>query len=184
VDGRWSGAYLAIQRGGTWGRADRVPGTASLGQEGSSATAGVSCPAVGSCVAGGSYEGYETGSKQDGLFLTRLRDGHWAKAQPMRHLQILSQGAKSVFTSLSCSSVGNCSAGGFYEDSTPRLLGFVITESGGPWGQAEPVPGLASLVPVGTAIVTQISCPADGACAAVGTGYPARQSLAYAVNRT
>ena len=74
---------------------------------------------------------------------------------------------------LSCASTGNCGAIGSYDDGLGDSQGLLATESHGKWQRAvEAVP------PAGAAVepfkladgggLVDISCPADGRCAAVG----------------
>ena len=48
-------AFVADQSGGTWGRAEEVPGTAALNDGGQAAAQSVSCAAGGLCNAVGTY---------------------------------------------------------------------------------------------------------------------------------
>jgi hypothetical protein len=56
--------------------------------------------------------------------------------------------------------------GGLYVDSYGGVQAFVVDESGGSWGAAEEVPGLAALNAGGWASVSSVSCPSAGNCAA------------------
>ena len=46
---------------------------------------------------------------------------------------------------MSCASAGNCSAGGYYTDSSGHLQAFVVSEVNGTWGTPMEVPGTAAL---------------------------------------
>jgi hypothetical protein len=50
-----AGSAGGAPAGGTWGRAERVPGLAALNQGGFAETGSVSCAAPGECSAGGFY---------------------------------------------------------------------------------------------------------------------------------
>jgi hypothetical protein len=89
------------------------------------------------------------------------------------------QGGYSGFSSVSCSSAGNCAAGGTYQDQGGDISAFVISEKNGVWSKAEQVPGIAALnrggvptggedSPAGPAI-SQVSCASAGNCAVTGT---------------
>ncbi len=47
--------FVALKRGGTWGKATPVPGLGALNKGGHAEVFSVSCPAQGNCAAGGSY---------------------------------------------------------------------------------------------------------------------------------
>ena len=64
--------------------------------------------------------------------------------------------------SLSCASAGNSAAGGSYEDSSGHTQAFVVDETAGTWGNAEEVPGTASLNAGGDAAVASVSCGSAG----------------------
>jgi hypothetical protein len=175
-----SQAWLAVQKGGHWGNAVEVAGSLNAG--GGAQLTAASCPAAGACVAGGYYEN-AAGHLE--LFLISQHSGHWGKAGKLPGLLTLNKGPDSQFYSLSCSSAGNCSGGGYYNNAKFREFAFVITESGGHWGKAEQAPGITSVSSGGDSGVTQVSCPSAGHCTA--TGYATSGShhgLAYVISRT
>jgi hypothetical protein len=49
-------AFVVSQSGGAWGRAEEVPGTATLNKGGDAQISSVSCASPGGCSAGGGYE--------------------------------------------------------------------------------------------------------------------------------
>jgi hypothetical protein len=75
--------------------------------------------------------------------------------------------ADATVASVSCASAGNCAAGGWYFDASFDSHAFLLTETGGRWGRAVAVPGLAALKPT-NAQVTSVSCAPAGGCAAGG----------------
>jgi hypothetical protein len=71
--------------------------------------------------------------------------------------------------SVSCASAGNCSAVGYYIDSSAQTQGVLLTESAGAWAQGVE----ATLPPAGAATdplvnLSSVSCPSAGNCSAVG----------------
>lgn len=70
--------------------------------------------------------------------------------------------------SVSCSSSGNCGAGGSYLDRSRHFQAFVITERAGRWNRAIEVPGTAQINKGGLGQTGVVSCPAPGSCGAVG----------------
>ena len=71
-------------------------------------------------------------------------------------------------SSVSCSTVGNCAAGGVYFDGSDHYQAFVVDETSGSWGNATGMPGLEALNSHGNARVNSVSCATDGNCAAGG----------------
>jgi PASTA domain-containing protein len=70
--------------------------------------------------------------------------------------------------SVSCSSVGNCSAVGSYVDGSGAQQGLLLTETGGTWatGVEASLPADAATNP--DVFLNQISCGSAGNCSAVG----------------
>ena len=145
-------------RHGRWGKAIRVPGL----NEGGSWVFSVSCGLAGDCAAGGYY-----GAQG---FVASERDGVWGKAIVVPGLAALNEGDQAAVLSVSCGSAGNCAAGGYYDDHAGHGQGFLDGRRQGVWGAAFEVPGLAALNAGGSAMVSSVSCPPAGNCAA-GGGY-------------
>src|SRR5262249_39456384 len=74
----------------------------------------------------------------------------------------------AAITAVSCTSAGNCSAGGDYATSRRHDQAFVVDETDGTWGSAQEVPGMATLNKGGSAIVNWMSCASTAHCSAVG----------------
>ena len=132
-------AYVVDETGGTWGKAKFVVGTSALP---GGAVVSVSCASPGNCAAGGYYG---TGSSQ--AFIVNERHGTWGKAEAVPGLAALNHGNAEV-SSVSCTAVGDCTAGGSY-DSSNRSQAFVVDEKDGTWGAAHPVPRVAGLASTG-----------------------------------
>jgi hypothetical protein len=92
----------------------------------------------------------------------------WGKAIEVPGLGRLSAGHGGTLTMVSCSSPGNCAAGGTYVDGSGDSEAFVVSEEKGSWRTAIEVPGLAALNTGGDAQVTSLSCGSAGNCAAGG----------------
>jgi hypothetical protein len=157
-------AFVVSEKNGTWGSAEEVPGTATLNTGGFAATLSVSCASAGNCSAGGSYidsSGVEP-------FVVSETSGTWGTATPVPGVAALNQGSTyAAVTALSCSSAGNCSAGGVYTDVARNQQVFVVSQADGTWGTAEEVPGTASLNSGGSAVISAVSCASAG-CSAGG----------------
>ena len=94
--------------------------------------------------------------------------GVWGTAIEVPGLGALNQGGDASVGSVSCTSAGNCAAGGFYRDRHRHYQGFVAAERRGRWGRATGVPGLGRLNKGGNAGVMSLSCTSAGNCAAAG----------------
>jgi hypothetical protein len=181
-------AFVVSEVGGVWQRAEEVPGTAAnnrgpvpdIGFNGTEVNA-VSCTSAGNCVAGGT-DLVAGGANVDGLsfleaFVVREVGGIWQPAEVAPGTVPLDYGGGAI-KSVSCTSAGNCSAGGYYTDGGKDQQAFVISEVGGVWRQAEEVPGTAALntfthsaYPSTSTLgaeVTSVSCASPGNCSAGG----------------
>jgi Bacterial Ig-like domain (group 3) len=165
-------AMLADDRNGTWTRAAEVPGTAKLNSGGHAEVQAVSCTAAGDCTAAGFYSpGGKDASGVDpssDAFVVTETGGTWGNAIEVPGTAALNTGKSASVSAVSCWSPGNCVAAGSYSpglvDGSVASMGFLVTETKGTWGKAEPVPGLAALNVSDNASVTSVSCPAAGAC--------------------
>lgn len=165
--------FVVSERGGHWLRATAVPGLAALNKGAvpgiGAYVAVLSCTAAGNCAAGGSYLDQR---KHAQAFVVSERSGRWGKAIEIPGLAALEHGRQGVVNSLSCTSAGNCGAGGWYDDSHGRMQGFVVTERNGRWNAAIEVPGLGALntdTMAGEGAQTlSVSCASAGNCAAGG----------------
>ena len=153
-------AFVVLERGGRWGKAVEVPGSAALNAGGNAEVASVSCASRGACTAGGFYT--EHGKTTQG-FVVSERGGRWGTARALPGLAALTlSGQDAQVETVSCAPA-YCAAGGFTGGE-----GFVVTERGGRWGSAQVPPGLAALNTGDAAAVTSVSCPSAGNCAAGG----------------
>jgi hypothetical protein len=162
---RASRAFVVSQHNGRWGRARPVTG---IGIKASPLTLieGLSCGAAGNCAVGGFYVDR---SFNEQAFVLNQTAGTWGTAQPVRGLPALNAGGEARVEGLSCGSAGNCTAGGYYTDSSHHRQAFVVTETAGTWGTAEHVPGLAALNAGEEADLYAVSCASAGNCTAAGT---------------
>ena len=88
--------------------------------------------------------------------------GTWAKAEEVPGSAGLNTGGVAEVRSVSCGSVGNCSAGGNIQSSAGGRA-WVANEVHGRWGRAEEIRGT-----VGDAQIESVSCPSAGNCGAGG----------------
>ena len=158
------GAARAVS-GGTWGTAIEVPGTAALNTVGLAYTSAMSCASAGNCSAGGHYT---DGAAFSSVFVASQVNGRWGTAKEVPGIAALNTGGFADIYSASCASAGNCSAGGFYIDSSGHNQAFVVSQVNGRWGTAKEVPGTAALNTGGNAQIDSVSCAKAGDCSAGG----------------
>jgi uncharacterized repeat protein (TIGR02543 family) len=151
--------FVVDEVGGTWGTASEV--AASLNSGGHAWVNSVSCTSDGNCAGGGRYK---DSSGNYGAFVVDEVAGVWGTASEVTGS--LNTGGDADLNLVSCSSDGNCAAGGRYKDSSGSYQAFVVDEVGGVWGTASEVAG--SLNTGGSAQVFSVSCPSDGNCSAGG----------------
>jgi hypothetical protein len=165
-------AFVVSRVGGTWGKAEEIPGTAALNQGGHAFTSSVSCARAGTCSAAGFYTD-SSGSVQ--AFVVSEVNGTWGTAEEVPGTAALNQGGYAFTGSVSCARAGTCSAGGAYTDGSGGQQAFVVSEVNGTWGTAEEVPGTAALNQGGYAGIQggilfggAMSCARPGTCGAGG----------------
>ncbi len=155
------------QAGGVWGAAEQLPGTSALNVGGDAQVSALSCSSAGNCSAIGSYA---ISSSVTQAFEATETNGTWSSAEVVPGFVALNAGGQvgDVMT-ISCSSPGNCAAGGSYSDSGGSPHAFVVTETGGVWGTAVEVPGFSLLGTGGLpGALISLSCPSDGTCSGGG----------------
>jgi hypothetical protein len=166
--------FVVNETGGTWGRAIAVPGLAALGPSSSADT--ISCSSAGNCAAGGYYTD-ATGTTGFGqAFVVNEVNGTWQHAIEVPGSGQLNPSARANVNAVSCapSVSGNCSAGGFV--GPPRYVEPVVaSETSGRWGRVKIPAG----VQAGGGSIVSVSCPAAGACTAVGTEGTGVQTAFY-----
>ena len=160
--------FVVSETDGTWGGAIEVPGLAALNTGGLAVLESVSCASAGNCSAGGYYS---SASERGGAFVVSETDGSWGDAIEVPGLAAIDTGPGGLLarvTSVSCASAGNCSAGGFFEDSSNAQQAFIVNETDGIWRDAVEVPGTAVLNTGGTGELVSVSCASPGNCSAGG----------------
>jgi hypothetical protein len=142
-----------------------VPGLGLLNAGGNAQVDSVSCGSAGNCAGSGFYT---DGSGHVQAFVVNERHGSWGGAFEVPGSATLNAGGNAKVDSISCTSAGNCAAGGSYTDGSRHLQAFVVAEQDGYWDTAQEVPGSAVLNARGIAEVDSISCTFAGDCAAAG----------------
>src|SRR5215471_10357793 len=153
--------FVASETNGTWHPAIEVPGTAALNKGGFATVSSVSCASAGNCTAGGSYAsaGFQA-------FVASERGGTWHAAIEVPGTAALNQGGAAGVHSVSCTSAGNCTAGGSFTDSDRQAQPFVASQVNGTWHAAIDMPGIND---IDGGFVQSLSCRSAGNCAAGGT---------------
>jgi hypothetical protein len=160
-------AFVVTEARGAWGAVRAVPGSSDAD---ASITA-ISCRAIGYCAAGGNYDAQPHGPLP-GVgypFVANETAGTWGSVTPLKgpFSTSVDLDAVDTVTSISCSSPGNCGAGGYYGAYQGARQAFVDSETHGTWGTAQEVAGKLDVGNSG--YVYSVSCPANGSCAAAGT---------------
>jgi hypothetical protein len=163
-DGIGGQAFVVSQVNGHWGTATEVPGTAALNADGAAQVNSVSCASAGNCSAVGTY--HVSGHQQ--VFAASEVNGTWGTAIQVPGTAALEAGGEASISSVSCSSAGNCSAGGDYSDGSTGGHAFVVSQVNGHWGTAIQVPGTAALSAGRGAVIYSVSCASAGNCSAGG----------------
>ena len=153
--------FVVDETSGTWGQAQEVPNISVLNVGGDADLYSISCPAAGSCSAGG---GYTDGSSVAQAFVVDETSGVWGQAQEVPNTSTLNVGLHASVLQVSCDAPGSCSASGGYIDGNSAYQVFVASEISGTWGNAEELPNIGTLNTGGLSAVSSMSCPAAGSC--------------------
>ncbi len=159
---------LLSESGGTWSTGIEAPlpanASATLGPD----LVSVSCASAGDCTAVGHY--YDTSGNEHGLLLSES-GGTWSTGIEAPLPANASASLRSYVDSVSCASAGDCTAVGWYRDTSGNEHGLLLSESGGTWstGIEASLPANAGELPY--VAIRSVSCPSAGDCAAVGMYY-------------
>jgi hypothetical protein len=161
-------AFVVNEVNGVWGDAIEVPGSAVLNAQGQAAIHSISCPATGDCSAVGNYQA--NASANGGVpqsFVVNETNGVWGSAEEIPGVASIASSSFG-YGAISCSSAGNCSAGGSLGTASGTWFAYLVNETDGVWGAAFEVPGLTILSPGGSSSLGSISCASQGDCSAGG----------------
>ncbi len=150
-----SEAFVVTETGGLWGTAVEVAGALNTGHR--ATLVAVSCSSPGNCSAGGSY----TAASKQHAFVVSESAGVWHAAVAVGGL---GSASSSEVNALSCKSNGGCEAVGTFS-SGPSFRPFTLTETGGHWSKAVPLPTTYTSADVR---VDALSCSTQGNCTAGG----------------
>ncbi len=157
---------LITETSGAWGTGVKAPlpavgGTAT---DPSAGIASVSCSSAGNCAAVGGYN--DSSGHGQGVLLTET-SGKWAAGVKATLPVGAAVNPEADMSSVSCPSVGNCSAIGTYADGSGTQA-LVVTQTAGTWASSA-----KAALPTGAAadpevIMTNVSCTSVSICAADG----------------
>ena len=168
-------SFVVTKRNGIWGNPEFIPGLNEVDAVSGSSVFAMSCPGSGNCTLGGYFTTQNVGH----AFVATQTNGTWGRYELVPGLDVVSQG-DAVVQTLSCASVGNCTAvGQFFTNAGVGIQIFVVTQSNGMWGQYQILPGLIEINRV-EASAFDISCASPGNCTLGGTYFEAgtgRQAL-------
>jgi outer membrane protein OmpA-like peptidoglycan-associated protein len=122
----------------------------------------VSCSSAGNCTAAGDYA---NGDGYNVPMTVTSTNGVWGDAVPATFPSDYPGASVFNFRAISCSSAGNCTAGGI----DYRSNGFFATSTNGVWATAVVVPKIY--------LISSISCTAPGSCTAAGTLVDAQRNF-------
>jgi hypothetical protein len=101
--------FVASEVRGAWGRAQGLPGDATLNSGGNGLARAIACPKAGDCVAAGRYLGKTTGY---GTFVATEVGGVWGPMQPVGG--VVSGSSDAEIDVLTCPSLDSCTGAGGY----------------------------------------------------------------------
>ena len=164
-------AVVAVQSGGTWGSPMRLvnfPSDAATGQDAGSSLESVACTSATSCIAVGDYL---TAVGGDAAMVVPLAiSGAASTAAPAVAVTLPADKAgnqNARLNGVACSPSGACTAVGYYVDTTSTLRAMTaVAGDAGAWVATQVTPPSAA---DGQIQLNAISCPASGACEAVGS---------------
>jgi hypothetical protein len=160
-------AMVATETAGTWAQAIEItPPTGASADPHSPYLYAISCPSAGNCTAVGKYV---DGSGNLQAMVATETAGTWAQATELTLPANAGTNPNAFLTGVSCSSAGNCTAVGSYEDSSGNTQAMVASETTGTWAQATELTLPANAGANPTAYANAISCSSAGNCTAVGT---------------
>jgi hypothetical protein len=167
---------VATERAGVWRRARKIElpadaSTASGGQE--AYLGGVSCTTPGNCVAVGDYS--DTNGSYQAMAATARR-GVWGRARKIAlptGADAAPDGQRAELWSVTCTSRGNCVAGGEYTDTNGKddRQAMTARETNSVWRRATKVTLPANATRAAGAQyagVYSVACTGPGTCLAAG----------------
>ena len=174
-------ALLLTETAGHWGTGIKatLPSNAAATNRFDTTVASISCPSAGNCAAVGGYEnnsGTEEDPGTEEPLLLSETNGIWASGIEADLPADRAPLADASLVSVSCASVGNCTAVGDYVLGTTAPYpdeALLVTETAGTWARGTEVN--LPLSELGEARLSSVSCASAGDCSAVGIYGPASE---------
>jgi outer membrane protein OmpA-like peptidoglycan-associated protein len=158
---------LLTETSGSWATGVEATLPADAGSNPNVSLDSVSCAYAGNCTAVGRYEG--GGAEAQGLLLSET-SGSWTTGVEATLPANATSGPNVSLNSVSCASVGNCTAIGTDDNASSNEPGLLLTETAGSWATAVEATVPANAEEPASPSLGSVSCaPADN-CTAVG-GY-------------
>lgn len=159
--------FVVQQTAGSWGSPQQLEGYMTGGYD-VNGPMRIACPATGACVAvGGEQSGGDFGPGSTPIvefpYVVTESGARWGKiafVAPPADADAATP--RASFTSLWCSSPGNCVAVGPYATSTNTTRAMEISETNGVWGSTTALPGSE-----GPVTAVYFSCSSPGDCTAI-----------------
>jgi len=160
--------FIVSQAQGAWETTPQpVPGLASVAATGNAELTSVSCAAQEECTAGGGIGQPFVVSESPG---TPGAPGTWGNAQPVTGIPT------GVIMAISCPDASDCTAVGFYDNSSNYAQAFTADERQGSWG---PATSLASSALLDVASNLTLGCSSAGNCVLADTAAIRADNSAY-----
>ena len=156
---------------GVWQRAVEMvmpPGAASNPQVFFYGFAGISCPSVGNCSAGGQY--LDSAGFYQGFFIDEVGSTWHVATQLALPSGAQAAGKNGGVVAISCRKAGVCRAGAAYLDAAGNYQALFVSEEGGVWqsGTRVVLPGGATTVGVDGGVYGLV-CSSATVCTATGS---------------
>ncbi len=174
----YSQGLLLTETSGTWAAGVEASLPANAGKHPNVALGGgcagtpncgsVSCASAGNCTAVGGYE--DSSGHQQGLLLTET-SGKWATGVEASRPANAGRNPEVGLRSVSCASVGNCTAVGSYDDRSGHGQVLLLTETSGRWATGVEASLPANAAKSSMVDLFSVSCASAGNCIAVGRSF-------------
>ena len=156
---------LLSESSGTWATGVEATLPANAGTNPNVRLKSVSCASPGNCTAVGSYA--DSSTNRQGLLLSQT-SGTWATGVEATLPANAGPSPAVELRSVSCPSVGTCTATGHYTDSSTNHQGLLLSETSGTWATGVEATLPANAGPNPAVALFSVSCPSVGSCTAAG----------------
>ncbi len=159
-----SNVFSVTEKNGTWGKAQAVPGIPA-GEH--VVITRIVCHSANNCTGAGTFSTGTIGVFSP--FAINEVNGKWGKITALAGVSASGAGDQQVL-SLSCPTPGDCTAAGNFRPPSGPDQPFVVAETNGVWGTAQPIPGVVGLSSSfgGEIGVGGVVCESAGNCSAAG----------------